>query len=221
MKYQRVLYTNKFSSELKSILRIVSYDKRRSLKGNVYYVGFASDTDMAYADRICKRLQNVTMKPFQSRSPRGVEYQRRSERCEQAETYPSAPSAFSPSSSTNVASISACVQILDSTKNTSLRTPDVPISNMNKEQLLNDVQSCLNAVKIAQRAADDISQRFKNGKNCDVILNHLLQVHSTAFYLKATTSFQLKDLLSTGMKLSWPDLASNINEFRLAVGHER
>ncbi|CAF1550896.1 unnamed protein product, partial [Adineta ricciae] len=31
----------------------------------------------------------------------------------------------------------------------------------------------------------------------------------------------LKDLLSTGMKLSWPDLASNINEFRLAVGHER
>ncbi|CAF1637798.1 unnamed protein product [Adineta ricciae] len=154
------------------------------------------------------------------------------------------------------------LQILDSTENTSLRTPDVPISNVvshyeinddelflylitvkNKEQLLNDVQSCLNAIKIAQRAADDISQRFseymlmkykykrrqkqlflsilENGKNSDVILNRLLQVHSTAFYLKATTSFQLKDLLSTGMKLSWPDLASNINEFRLAVGHER
>ncbi|CAF1688303.1 unnamed protein product, partial [Adineta ricciae] len=179
MKYQRVLYTNKFSSELKSILRIVSYDKRRSLKGNVYYVGFASDADMAYADRICKRHQNVTIKPFESRSPRGVEYQRRTERCKQAETHSSVPSVFSPSSSTNVASISACVQILDSTKNTSLRTPDVPISNVvshyeinddelflyliavkNKEQLLNDVQSCLNAVKIAQRAADDISQGF-------------------------------------------------------------
>ena len=51
--------------------------------------------------------------------------------------------------------------------------------------------------------------------------NHLLQVHSSAFYLKAATSIQLTDILSTGVRLSWPDLASNINEFRLAVGHER
>ena len=68
MKYQRVLYTKKFTSELKTKLRIVSYEKRRSLKGNVYYVSFASDSDIKFADRACKRLQNVTLKPFQPRS---------------------------------------------------------------------------------------------------------------------------------------------------------
>ena len=66
MKYQRVLYTNKFTAELKSKLRIVSYDKRRSLKGNVYYISFASNADIEYADRITKHLRNVTLKPFQS-----------------------------------------------------------------------------------------------------------------------------------------------------------
>jgi hypothetical protein len=67
MKYQRVLYTKKLTTELKSKLRIVSYDKRRSLKGNVYYVSFASDLDAKYADRISKRLRNITLKPFQPR----------------------------------------------------------------------------------------------------------------------------------------------------------
>jgi hypothetical protein len=57
--------------------------------------------------------------------------------------------------------------------------------------------------------------------NCDVKLNRLLQAHSTAFYLKVATSIQLKDILSAGIRLSWPDLANNINEFRLAVGHEQ
>lgn len=68
MKYQRVLYTKKFTAELKSKLRIASYDKRRSLKGNVYYVSFASDNDAEYADRISKHLRDITMKPFQPRS---------------------------------------------------------------------------------------------------------------------------------------------------------
>mgnify|MGYP000277126254 CR=1 FL=1 len=68
MKYQRVLYTKNFTAELKAKLRILSYDKRRSLKGNVYYVSFASDTDIKFADRACKRLHNVTLKPFRSRS---------------------------------------------------------------------------------------------------------------------------------------------------------
>lgn len=83
MKYQRVLYTKNFSAELKSKLRIASYHKRRSVKGNVYYVNFACDADITYADRICKRIRNVTMKPFQSRSVDDIQYQHRSKRCDQ------------------------------------------------------------------------------------------------------------------------------------------
>lgn len=66
MKYQRVLYTHTLTPELKSKLRIISYNKRRSLKENVYYVSFASDGDMKYADRISRHLRNITLKPFQS-----------------------------------------------------------------------------------------------------------------------------------------------------------
>ena len=36
MKYQRVLYTRTLTPELKSKLRIISNDKRRSLKGGPY-----------------------------------------------------------------------------------------------------------------------------------------------------------------------------------------
>lgn len=68
MKYHRVLYTHQLTPELKSKLRIISYNKRRSLKGNVYYVTFGSDEDMKYADRISRRLRNITLKPFHSRS---------------------------------------------------------------------------------------------------------------------------------------------------------
>jgi hypothetical protein len=93
MKYQRVLYTNKFSTELKSKLRIVSYDKRRSLKGNVYYVSFASDVDIEYADRTCKRLRDVTLKPFQSRSSNETEHERRSSRFNQEKTHASSSSS--------------------------------------------------------------------------------------------------------------------------------
>ena len=142
MKYQRVLYTNKFSAELKSKLRIVSYDKRRSLKGNVYYVGFASDADIAYADRICKRLQNVTMKPFQSLSSREIECEHRTERYEHADTHSSASSICSQSPSTNVPSIPASIIILDSTKDISLRTSNVPISNVVSHYEINDNELC-------------------------------------------------------------------------------
>ena len=68
MKYQRVLYTDKFTEKLKSELRIATYNRRPSSKGNVFYVGFASTSDIEYADRIWKRFRNVTLKPFQTRS---------------------------------------------------------------------------------------------------------------------------------------------------------
>jgi len=98
MKYQRVLYTDKFTTELKSKLRIVSYDKRRSLKGNVYYVSFASDADIEYADRISRHLRNVTLKPFQSRSASEAQRKNRISKCSQQESLasPSIPSSSTP-----------------------------------------------------------------------------------------------------------------------------
>lgn len=68
MKYQRVLYTKTLTAEIRSKLRIVSYEKRRSFKNNVYFIGFASDIDAKIADRRVKRLRNVTLKPIQSLS---------------------------------------------------------------------------------------------------------------------------------------------------------
>jgi hypothetical protein len=52
-------------------------------------------------------------------------------------------------------------------------------------------------------------------------LNHLIKVHLTAFYLKAATSAQFKNALVAGLRLSWPDLANDINAFRIDVGHEQ
>ena len=61
----------------------------------------------------------------------------------------------------------------------------------------------------------------ENGMNCEAIVDRLLQTHSTAFYLKAATSIKIKDILFVGIKLSWSNIANDINEFRLAVGHEQ
>lgn len=98
MKYQRVLYTSMFTTELKSKLRIVSYDKRRSLKGNVYYVSFASDGDIEYADRISRHLRNVILKPFQPRSTFEAQREKRIVTCSRQE---SLASSFIPSSSSS------------------------------------------------------------------------------------------------------------------------
>lgn len=69
MKHQRVLYIDRLTADIQTKLRIISYDKRRSLKGNVYFVRFASNTDMKAADRIAKRLPNITLKPIQISLP--------------------------------------------------------------------------------------------------------------------------------------------------------
>ncbi|CAF1131153.1 unnamed protein product [Adineta ricciae] len=213
MKYQRVLYTNKFSAELKSKLRIVSYEKRRSLKGNVYYVSFASDADITYAGRICKRLRNVTMKPFQSRSADEIQYQCRSKRCDEKKTHVSAATIITSTPGTN------CHTVICSPKQINNQVVELPpdVSNIK----LYNVQSCIDAMKTAQRVANDVYQLFKNGMDYDVVLDRLLQAHATASYLKAATSIKIKDVLSAGVTLSWPNVADDINEFRLAVSHER
>lgn len=66
--YQRVLYTSEVTDELKAKLRILCYNKRKSLKDNVFYVGFASETDAQYATKLANKLPNITMKPFQPKA---------------------------------------------------------------------------------------------------------------------------------------------------------
>ena len=77
MEHRRVLYTKNLTEQVISKLRILSYDKRRAKKGNVYFVTFASQSDMTLADRTAKRLRDITLKPYQpsvtgskSKSPR-------------------------------------------------------------------------------------------------------------------------------------------------------
>ena len=65
MDYRRVLYTKCMTKHIQSKLRIVSYDKQRACKKNVYFVSFASDADMKFADHAVKRLPNVTLKPIE------------------------------------------------------------------------------------------------------------------------------------------------------------
>ncbi|CAF4360364.1 unnamed protein product [Rotaria sp. Silwood2] len=270
MKYQRVLYMNKFTKELKSKLRLVSYDKRRSLKGNVYYVSFASDADIEYADRACKRLHNVTLKPFQSRSSVETQYERRFSTRNHKKTIslscaplsatpflsprtmlsflPDNNSSFITSQSASLRCtnetleehamrvLGPCIDInrgvtpsrvlqsidlISSAPGANFTESQVTSNRKEQQQLINNVQSCLSAVKTARQAADDLCQLYRSGIDCSVALTHLFQVHSTAFYLKAATSAHIKDLLLGGIRLSWPDLANNINTFRTDVGHEQ
>jgi len=174
MKYQRVLYTNNLSTELRSKLRIVAYNKRRALKGNVYFVSFASDADVAYADRACQRLRNVTLKPFQARA------------CDQSECdgqltgskqkTPTASSSFQapPSGVTflphetgpsalatqNVASLPdrQAPNLVGFTLEASLTCLFTIIKD--KQQLIDDVKSCLSAMTVAQLAADDLCRLY-------------------------------------------------------------
>lgn len=104
MKYQRVSYTKKLTTDLKSKLRIVFYEKRQSLKGNVYYVSFASDLDAKYADRISKRLRNITRKPFQPRSSTEVDHESATKTSEQQDNSGSSSVLLVPSSSSSSSS---------------------------------------------------------------------------------------------------------------------
>jgi hypothetical protein len=68
MKYQRVLYAQELNNVLKKRLRITRYDKRKSKKGNVYYIGFSSETDAVYGSKLAKRIPNISIKPFQAKN---------------------------------------------------------------------------------------------------------------------------------------------------------
>lgn len=57
--------------------------------------------------------------------------------------------------------------------------------------------------------------------NCHEALNHLFEVHSTTFYLKATTSAQIKAAFSSGLRLPWSDVANIIEVLKADVHHQQ
>ena len=66
MKCKRVLYSDRFNKDIQNQLRIIKFDKIKSKKSNVYFVFFATESDAEYAMKACKKLHNVTIKPYLS-----------------------------------------------------------------------------------------------------------------------------------------------------------
>ena len=52
-------------------------------------------------------------------------------------------------------------------------------------------------------------------------LHHLFKLHSTAFYLKAATSAQIKAAHFGGLRLLWSDVANSIEVLKADVHHEQ
>lgn len=106
-----------------------------------------------------------------------------------------------------------------------------------KKEFINNIQSCLNAMNVAHIAADERRQLHskvftnKNNKrlllvlehvlDCRAKLNYLVQVHATAFYLKKSTSVQIKDAFTAGLKLSRSNVADSVNAFKIDIIHEQ
>jgi hypothetical protein len=192
-------------------LRILSYDKRRSLKGNVYYVSFASYADIEHADRACKGLRNVTLKPFQplpcpKTQPKHDINKNTRQRTIPSSSIPSTASATSFSSPcTAVNFLADChssfitprsdslrptkeileeramrifgsrmVGCQDFTTMSTVQPPNIISSGPNvshiesrltsnekdKEQLIDNVQSCLRAMETAHCVADELCQLY-------------------------------------------------------------
>lgn len=62
---------------------------------------------------------------------------------------------------------------------------------------------------------------IESGINYHEALNYLFKVHSTAFYLKAVTSAQIKAALSNGLRLSWSDVSDSINILKTDIRYEQ
>ncbi|CAF1590778.1 unnamed protein product [Rotaria magnacalcarata] len=267
MNYQRVLYVDKFTSELKSKLRIVDFHRKQSLKSNVYFVKFASNADMEYADRACKRLRDLTLKPFQLSSFK-TQHEHQIGTCSHQE-------ALTPSSSSSIPSLSppttltflsdfppssiTCqpgslrrpnetleeramrvlgpiiasresvvstptlqsINLVSSSSDVNIVKSYVTLNIKNKKQLVDHIQSCLSAIKTAQRAADELYQLHRRRLDYCMALNYLIKLHSTAFYLKAATSTQVKDALIAGLRMSRVDAAKLINAIKMNIRREQ
>jgi hypothetical protein len=133
----------------------------------VYYVSFESDADIEHADRISKRLRNITLKPFQPRCASEAQRESRTKTCNHQDNLP-APSISLSSSSSSSSSPSSVPSIptLQTSNSVSFSSDAnlieicLPSNTKIKEQLINDVQLCLNAVEAARLAADKLYQLY-------------------------------------------------------------
>lgn len=190
MKCKRVLYANQLTKDIQQQLRIIKFNKIKSKKNNVYYVYFASQTDAEYAMKACKQLNNVTIKPYISYA-----------------------SSILPTENETPSSSSTQPKV-------KLITRCLPPNSSETHQLLQSIDSCLNAMNAVKSTFDEISQQDLQEKN-QPLINRLYTQHSTAFYLKMALAIQLKMIFSTKLRLSWSMIASQVNAFERFVDHEQ
>ncbi|CAF1225198.1 unnamed protein product [Rotaria sordida] len=173
----------------------------KKLSKSCRFANFASAANIKHADRTSKRLRNITLKPFQPHHSSSDKHKDRFNIYNYQEiaatspiSFQSPPTMFTFLPDSNPSFITSQSDSLRSTNET-----------------------------LEERAMRVLGPRIVTSQS--VAPTPTLQesnfVHSTAFYLKAATSVQIKDLLSAGLRLSWPDLANNINDFRTDVGHEQ
>ncbi len=147
MKCKRVLYSDRFTKEIQSQLRITKFEKVKSKKNNVYFVYFASESDAEYAMKRCKKLKNVTIKPYLSYSSI------------------SATEKDTQSSITVIHQTPPPLTTTAITKTAEVNQPKVkltarylPPNSSEVCQLLESIDSCLNAISSMKCTFDEIYQ---------------------------------------------------------------
>ncbi|CAF1440640.1 unnamed protein product [Adineta steineri] len=202
---------------------------------------------MEYADQACKQLRNVTLKPIQPCSSVVQHQHRIGVRSRQEKhasscspiSFPSLPPTFtflSDYSSPTIALQQDCLKRTDETleeRATRILAPIIKnqqtvaprsthqLSNLDRKQLIDSIQSCLNTMHMALMAADELCQFYRRGLDCRAKLNYLIKAHSAAFYLKVSTSVQIKDALKARLKLSQSEVADIINAIKMDICHEQ
>ncbi|CAF3957941.1 unnamed protein product [Adineta steineri] len=202
---------------------------------------------MEYADQACKQLRNVTLKPIQPCSS-VVQHQHRIDVRSRQEkhasscspiSFPSLPPTFTfltDYSSSTIAFQQDCLKRTDETleeRATRILAPIIKnqqtvaprsthqLSNLDRKQLIDSIQSCLNTMHMALMAADELCQFYRRGLDCRAKLSFLIKAHSAAFYLKVSTSVQIKDALKARLKLSQSEVADIINAIKMDIRHEQ
>ncbi|CAF3915536.1 unnamed protein product [Adineta steineri] len=220
MKYQRVLYTNQLTAEIKSKFGIVSIDKRLSSKKNVYFVSFASNADMKIADRIAKRIRNITLKPIQAISS-DIQYEHR------ISIHNNRKSLLSSSTSPTFFSPPITLSFLsNSNSQCTTRQSSSPVQQAN-ETLEERAKRILGSQLVTHETVPPIPTLqppnfldSKRGIDCREALNSFFKVHTTNFYMKATTSAQIMAACSRGLRLFWSDIADIINVLKVDTHYQ-
>lgn len=143
MKFKYVLYTARVTETIRTKLRIVKYHKIKSKKNNVYFVGFASEEDAQYAQKACKHIQNVTIKPFQSKS---------------SPIITTLPETTTTNITSSMTSSPSTVQTGKFAAKIKLVSRHLPPNSLESRQLLESIDACLNAMNIVKQTFDKIIQ---------------------------------------------------------------